>query len=64
METFNTDDFPDHNVGEFDLEVIHPDAFLLDLLDLAPGAVVDELSQRAVANGRAPENAPTGHRRP
>ncbi len=52
--TFNIDDFPDHSVEEFDLEVIHPDTFLLDLLDLAPGAVVEELSQQAAANRRAP----------
>ena len=52
--TFNTDDFPDHSVEEFDLEVIHPDTFLLDLLDLAPSVVVDELSQQAAANRRAP----------
>jgi len=48
--TFNTDDFPDHSVEAFELEVIHPDTFLLDLLDLAPGAVADELSRQAAAN--------------
>lgn len=36
------------------VEVIDPDTFLLDLLDLAPGAVVDELSRQALANRRAP----------
>ena len=38
----------------YSIEVIHPDTFLLDLLDLAPGAVVDELSRQAAANRRAP----------
>lgn len=48
--TFNTDDFPDHSVEAFELEVIHPDTFLLDLLDLAPGAVPDELSRQSTSN--------------
>lgn len=52
--TFNTTDFPDHSTQSYAIEVIHPDTFLLDLLDLAPGAVIDELSQQAAANRRAP----------
>ena len=32
--TFNLKDFPAGSVANFDLEVIHPDAFLLDLLDI------------------------------
>jgi hypothetical protein len=31
--TFNTSDFPNHSVEPFALEVVHPDTFLLDLLD-------------------------------
>lgn len=34
--TFNTTDFPDRSVEQYAIEVIHPDTFLLDLLDLAP----------------------------
>lgn len=56
--TFNTTDFPDHSVEQYAIEVIHPDTFLLDLLDLAPGAVVDELSRQAAANRRAPRTLP------
>lgn len=52
--TFNTTDFPDHSVEPYAIEVIHPDTFLLDLLDLAPGAVIDELSRQAAANRQAP----------
>lgn len=34
LVTFNTKHFPAHAVGPFDLEVVHPDDFLLDQLDL------------------------------
>lgn len=51
-------DFPHHSVAPFELEIIHPDTFLLDLLDLAPGAVIDELSRQASANRRAPTTLP------
>lgn len=52
--TLNTTDFPDHATESYAVEVIQPDTFVLDLLDLAPGAVVDELSRQALANRRAP----------
>lgn len=55
--TFNIKDFPDHSVAPFELEVIDPDVFLIDLLDLAPGAVLDELVQQAAANRRAPKTS-------
>lgn len=53
--TFNTSDFPDESLSPFELEVIHPDAFLLDQLDLAASAVIDELRQQAGANRRKPK---------
>ncbi len=56
--TFNTTDFPDHSVEDYEIEVIDPDTFLLDLLDLAPGAMIDELSRQAAANRRAPRTLP------
>lgn len=56
--TFNIKDFPPDSVEPFELDVIHPDAFLLDELDLAPGAVLDELAQQAAANRRAPKTIP------
>ncbi|ROP48588.1 MULTISPECIES: putative toxin-antitoxin system toxin component, PIN family [unclassified Rathayibacter] len=34
LVTFNTKDFPPASVEPFDLEIVHPDAFLLDQLDL------------------------------
>lgn len=56
--TFNTTDFPDHSTEPYAIEIIDPDTFLLDLLDLAPLAVLDELSRQAAANRRAPRTLP------
>ena len=53
--TFNLDDFPDSSVGPYEIDVIHPDRFLLDLLDLAPSIVIAELEQQAAANRRDPK---------
>ena len=52
--TFNTRDFPPASVADFEIEITHPDTFLLDQLDLAPRAVIDELTQQATANRREP----------
>lgn len=57
--THNNDDFPPDSVEPYEIEVIHPDTFLLDLLDLAPGAVIDELRVQARANRREPKTLPT-----
>ncbi len=35
--------------------MLHPDAFLMDQLDLAPALVVDELARQAAANRREPK---------
>lgn len=53
--TFNVDDFPEASIAPFDVEVLPPDTFLLDQLDLAPGAVINELGRQAVANRREPK---------
>lgn len=39
--TCNLGDFPPHVLGEFDIEAQHPDEFILRLLDLVPGLVLD-----------------------
>ena len=57
--TFNLDDFPAASVESFEIEVIHPDTFLLDQLDLAPVAVIDELARQAAANRREPKSLPS-----
>ena len=52
--TFNLHDFPDPSVDPYQIDVIHPDDFLLDLLDLAPSIVIVELERQAAANRREP----------
>ena len=52
--TFNLDDFPESSVAPYEIDVIHPDRFLLDLLDLAPSTVIVELERQAAANRREP----------
>lgn len=41
--TFNMGDFPTESTSPFDIEVIHPDVFLLEPLDIAPSTVTHEL---------------------
>ncbi len=53
--TFNQKDFPLPSLEPFQIETINPDDFLLDQLDLAPHAVLDELQQQAAANRRHPK---------
>ena len=43
--TFNVSDFPVDTLSAFDLEVWHPDAFLLQLIDLAPDVVRSRVEQ-------------------
>lgn len=45
LVTFNLKDFPSDCVTTFDVEVVHPDKFLLDQLDLYPGPTVGVLRQ-------------------
>ena len=54
LVTFNTTDFPAASVERFAVEVVEPDEFLLDLLDLEPEDVIEELKAQAAANRRAP----------
>jgi predicted nucleic acid-binding protein len=52
LVTFNVRDFPTESFEAFDVEVVHPDTFLLDQLDLFPGMitrVLRELSEDYVA---------------
>lgn len=37
--TYNLVDFPAESLAIYDMEAIHPDDFLINLIDLAPGAV-------------------------
>ncbi|HGG56203.1 MAG TPA: PIN domain-containing protein [Nannocystis exedens] len=55
--TFNGRDFPPDSVAPFQIDVVDPDTFLLDQLDLAPRGVLDELELQAAANRRRPRSA-------
>ena len=52
--TFNVSDFPQESLQPHSIEVIHPDEFLLDTLDLAPAEVIAELRRQADANRTSP----------
>jgi predicted nucleic acid-binding protein len=45
LVTFNLTDFPEGSVEAYDIEIVHPDKFLLDQLDLYPGPTVGVLRQ-------------------
>jgi len=45
LVTFNLSDFPANSVDAYDIEIVHPDKFLLDQLDLYPGPAVGVLRQ-------------------
>lgn len=47
--TFNLKDFPVDALSKYGLEPLHPDDFVLDLIDLAPGAVCTALVTQAHA---------------
>ncbi|ROP74358.1 PIN domain-containing protein [Curtobacterium sp. PhB115] len=47
LVTFNLRDFPPSSLAALDVEAVHPDEFLLDQLDLYPGAVTRVLGELA-----------------
>ncbi|HET9061578.1 MAG TPA: PIN domain-containing protein [Acidimicrobiales bacterium] len=55
--TANTRDFPPEVVGPLNIEIIDPDSFLLDQLDLAPRIVLEVLREQS-AHTRRPALSP------
>jgi excisionase family DNA binding protein len=47
LVTFNLKDFPEESTADFDISVVHPDEFLLNQLDLYPGATLAALRTQA-----------------
>ena len=47
--TFNLKDFPASALSKYGIEALHPDDFLLDLIDLAPGALCAAVVKQASA---------------
>jgi predicted nucleic acid-binding protein len=52
--TMNLKDFPAAKLRPYGVEAIHPDDFLLDLLDLAPGAIASVVVEQAAGLKRPP----------
>ena len=52
--TANVRDFPIDLLNPLDLEVIHPDEFLLDQLDLSPRIVLDVIREQAAHTRQPP----------
>ncbi|WP_222709081.1 hypothetical protein [Nonomuraea sp. C10] len=55
--TFNLRDFPSAACKSWDVEVQHPDTFLLYELELAPAAILQVLREQAAATGRPPHRS-------
>ncbi len=55
--TFNLKDFPVDALRRYEVEAVHPDDFVLDLIDLAPGAVAQVVREQA----RALKSPPQSH---
>lgn len=47
--TFNLKDFPSQTLTPYQIEALHPDDFVLDLIDLSPGAVIAAIRNQATA---------------
>lgn len=52
--TFNLDDFPPAELERYHIEAKHPDDFVLDAVDLAPGPVLRVLTEQAADLRRPP----------
>jgi hypothetical protein len=57
LVTFNLKDFPKESLERYDIEAVHPDAFLLDLLDLYPGIVLHTVQATAASYENPPMTA-------
>lgn len=56
--TFNTRDFPDNALKDYEVAAVHPDGFLLDQLDLFPGLTVDVLHEQVAVYRQEPTKLP------
>lgn len=53
--TTNLRDFPEAALAPYDIEAKHPDDFILDSIDIAPGAVIECLVRQAAALRQPPQ---------
>lgn len=56
LATFNLKDFPEHCLAATDVEVVHPDEFLLDQLDLFPGLALQVITEQAADLNHPPSD--------
>jgi len=56
--TFNLKDFPADTLRTFEVEAVHPDDFVLDLIDLAPGKVLTAVRKQRRALENPPRSLP------
>jgi hypothetical protein len=54
--TYNLKDFPADQITKYDLEVQHPDDFIVHLLDLTPGAVCAAVKRQRASLKRPPQS--------
>lgn len=54
--TFNLDDFPDEKLAPFNIEAKHPDEFVLNAIDIAPGIVTKVVGEQASALKNPPRS--------
>jgi hypothetical protein len=54
--TFNLDDFPVDRLAPYNIEVKHPDDFVIDTLDISPGAVAKVIADQAAALKNPPRS--------
>lgn len=54
--TLNLEDFPRDKLSKFDLEVLHPDDFISDLVDLHPIRIARLVEAHARASKRPPKS--------
>ncbi|MED5296063.1 MAG: PIN domain-containing protein [Pseudomonadota bacterium] len=52
--TFNLKDFPDDVLADYDIRAIHPDEFLVDLLELDAGSVIEAVRLHRAKKKRTP----------
>lgn len=55
--TYNLSDFPAFALAEFDIEPLHPDEFVVFLLDAAPGAVCAAVRRQRASLQNPPKTA-------
>jgi PIN domain len=54
--TFNLDDFPAERLGPYNIEAKHPDDFVIDTIDLAPGRIAKVIAEQAASLKNPPRS--------